>query len=60
VRNTANRDLPDVANYTFSKYLEKYYGLAPTVENGLIYLPKLDPKDFYYLYNPDNRYQLVP
>ncbi len=63
IDDTANRELPDPANYTWEKYVKEYYGSLqnPGEESSnVIYLPMLSPKDFYYLYNPDNRYQLLP
>ena len=61
IDDSAIREMPDASNYTFMKYLEEFWGTegkAGQAENGTIYLPPLGPKDFYYLYNPDNRYQL--
>ena len=58
------REMPDAADYTWLKHIQEYYGLespATNVTNGdnaVVYLPPLGPKDFYYLYNPDNRYQV--
>ena len=63
IEDSANRELPDPANYTFEKYLAKYYGNIQKpgkAEQGTTYLPILGPKDFYYLYNPANQYQLLP
>jgi hypothetical protein len=62
MQNTANRKLPDPADYTWRKYVEKHYGRASQTDDeqlGTIYLPRLAPKDFYYLYNSDKRYQLA-
>jgi hypothetical protein len=44
----------------YKKYLGNDYEVARNIENGVIYLPPLDAKDFYYLYNPNNRYQTPP
>jgi ATP-dependent Clp protease protease subunit len=60
VHDTSLRELPDAANYTWQKYWGDYYGIewSTREQDGKIYLPQLDPKDFYYLYNPDNLYQI--
>ena len=58
IDDSAIREMPDASNYTFRKYLEEFWGTQGKAENRPIYLPPLGPKDFYYLYNPDNRYQL--
>jgi ATP-dependent Clp protease protease subunit len=56
------RELPNPENYTWESYLKKDWGnkheAAYAIENGVVYLPPLDAKDFYYLYNPDNLYQM--
>lgn len=61
IRDTSTRELPNSNNYTAKKYIATYfsdsdYPMENT--NGKIYLPQLAAKDFYYLYNPDNRYQM--
>lgn len=60
VHDTSMRELPDAANYTWKKYIEEYYGIefSTKEQDGKIYLPQLGAKDFYYLYNPDNLYQI--
>jgi ATP-dependent Clp protease, protease subunit len=64
IKDSGIRELPSAENYTLENYYKKYLGntheTAKTIENGVIYLPPLDAKDFYYLYNPDNRYQMHP
>ena len=61
IQDSGIREMPDPANYTWEKYWYEYFGatekLAST-EPSTIYLPPLGPKDFYFLYNPDNRYQV--
>lgn len=61
INDTAIREMPDPTNYTWQKYMKDYFDTAetPLADNSnTIYLPVLSPKDFYYLYNPDNTYQL--
>lgn len=61
IADSAIREIPDASDYTFRKFLDDYLGGAWTTEQAeldAIYLPPLGPKDFYYLYNPDSRYQL--
>ncbi|OJW67415.1 MAG: hypothetical protein BGO68_00115 [Candidatus Amoebophilus sp. 36-38] len=61
IDDTAIREIPDRANYTWQKHMEEYWDMkvdANNVNASTIYLPSLGPKDFYYLYNPDNTYQL--
>lgn len=60
VHDTSMRELPEAANYTWKKYMEEYYGteISSNDPAGKIYLPELGAKDFYYLYNPDNLYQI--
>eukprot|EP01132_Coremiostelium_polycephalum_P000290 gene290-379_t len=58
IKDTRLQEAPQEMNYSFERYVKDYYDLAdPT--SGTIMLPALGPKDFYYLYNPDNRYQLA-
>lgn len=63
VRDTSTRELPDSSNYTAKKYFTAYYlsDIEASMQdaNGKIYLPSLAANDFYYLYNPDNRYQML-
>jgi ATP-dependent Clp protease protease subunit len=62
IEDTANRELPDPMHYTFHTYLRDYMGSTQKtddIQNGAIYLPVLGPKDFYYLYDPDKRYQVM-
>lgn len=65
IKDSGMREMPDPANYTFEEYLKEYdpyFGYsgtdsaAPT--DPVVYLPLLGPNDFYYLYNPDGRYQV--
>ncbi|ACE05533.1 peptidase S14 ClpP [Candidatus Amoebophilus asiaticus 5a2] len=60
INDTAIQEMPNSTNYTWHKYMKDYFDMAETsVDNSNnIYLPVLGPKDFYYLYNPDNTYQL--
>ncbi len=50
-------ELPSPEDYTWKKQLRGAYE-GVTAENGIVYLPLLEAKDFYYLYNPDNRYRM--
>lgn len=62
IEDTANRELPDFIQYNYRNYAKDYLGATQNTEdiqNGVIYLPMLGVKDFYYLYNPDKRYQLA-
>ncbi len=58
IKDSGVRELPNPESYTWDNYLKGTYEAANTIENGVMYLPPLDAKDFYYLYNPDNRYQM--
>jgi ATP-dependent Clp protease protease subunit len=62
INDTSVREMPDSTNYTQRKHIEEYWDMTDDSSkaniSGAIYLPRLDPKDFYYLYNPDNAYQL--
>lgn len=62
VEDTSMRELPDPTNYTWKKYVEEYYSYgiewSAKEQDGKVYLPQLVAKDFYYLYNPDNLYQI--
>ena len=62
VKDSGIRELPNADNYTPESYYKKYWGntheAANATENGVTYLPLLDARDFYYLYNPNNRYQM--
>ena len=61
VDDSAIREKPEAANYTFESWWKECYGLEITpaqAADPVVYLPPLGPKDFYYLYNPDNRYQV--
>ena len=60
IQDSSIRELPSPENYTWEGYLKSTCEVANTIENGVIYLPPLDAKDFYYLYNPDNRYRVRP
>jgi ATP-dependent Clp protease, protease subunit len=64
IKDSGIRELPSPENYTWESYLKKDWGnsyeATYAIENGVVYLPPLDAKDFYYLYNPDNRYQMRP
>ena len=63
IQDSGMRELPSSGCYTYKSYYERYYGDdnyagATAVESGVIYLPPLHAGDFYYLHNPDNRYQM--
>lgn len=61
VRDTSTRELPDSSNYTHEKYCTDYcLNISPSMKgtNDKVVLPQLAANDFYYLYNPDNRYQV--
>ncbi|XWN35051.1 MAG: ATP-dependent Clp protease proteolytic subunit [Roseivirga sp.] len=63
IRDSGARELPEATDYTFEKYLKEYFLVtedAVQSKDAALYLPLLGPKDFYYLYNPDNRYQMRP
>ena len=61
IKDSGRREMPDPANYTCEKHWEEYFGTtekSSTLDNAVVYLPPLGPKDFYFLYNPDDRYQI--
>jgi len=61
IRDSGMREMPEVTDYTFEKYLKEYFCMTEDTtqpKDTVAYLPLLGPKDFYYLYNPDNRYQM--
>ncbi|MEM9416822.1 MAG: ATP-dependent Clp protease proteolytic subunit [Bacteroidota bacterium] len=65
IKDSGIREIPDPANYTFEKYLKEYYPYfwdsgtdSAALTDSVVYLPPLSPNDFYYLYNPDGRYQV--
>lgn len=62
IKDSGMRELPKPENYTWESYFNKncgsHDGATHTAENGVVYLPPLDAKDFYYLYNPDNFYRM--
>ncbi len=61
IHNSSMRKMPDPTDYTDKKYYEDYFsseGTAQDPKSSVIYLPQLDPRDFYFLYNPNNLYQL--
>mmetsp|Transcript_16846 Transcript_16846/g.38836 ORF Transcript_16846/g.38836 Transcript_16846/m.38836 type:complete len:441 (-) Transcript_16846:10544-11866(-) len=59
IQDSAIRELPCSTNYTWKHYCEDALGTDSTMNNGIIYLPPLDAKDCYYLYNPNNLYQVL-
>jgi ATP-dependent Clp protease protease subunit len=62
IEDTASRELPDPIHYSYQSYLRDYLGSTQKtddIQNGAIYLPILGPKDFYYMYDPDKRYQVM-
>jgi len=60
IQDSSIRELPNPENYTWKSQFHSNYGAAAPVENSVIYLPTLEAKDFYYLYNPNSRYQMHP
>ena len=60
IQDSSIRELPKPENYTWQSQLRGAYEAATTIENGVTYLPPLEAKDFYYLYNPNSRYQMHP
>lgn len=61
ISDSALRTMPAPANYTFDKAYSEYYGVAkntPASGNDSPYLARLGPRNFYYLYNPNCRFQL--
>ncbi|MEL6606739.1 MAG: ATP-dependent Clp protease proteolytic subunit [Bacteroidota bacterium] len=62
IKDSGMREIPDPTNYTWEKYWEEYYwgstGKPNTSGNAVTYLLPLGPKNFYYLYNPNGRYQV--
>jgi ATP-dependent Clp protease protease subunit len=62
IKDSGMRELPNPDNYTWESYLKRDWGntyeATDAIENGVIYLPPLGVKDFYYLYNPDSLYQM--
>lgn len=57
IQDSGIRELPSPEDYTWKKQFEGAYEGA-TAKDGVVYLPLLEAKDFYYLYNPTNRYQM--
>lgn len=53
---------PDPKDYTWKSYVEDYYRTGIIAQgdeySDIVYLPKLGDNDFYYIYNPDNKYRL--
>lgn len=53
---------PDPKDYTWKGYVEDYYRTGIIMQDDeysdIVYLPKLGDNDFYYIYNPDNKYKL--
>lgn len=61
IDDSSVREKPDVADYTFVNWFKDWYGVEIKPEQATdpaLYLPQLSNKDFYYIYNPDNRYQV--
>ena len=65
--DTGLRQQVDSRDYTWYRYYQEYYDQGlPLGENGKInssqgkiWLPPLAANDFYYLYNPNNVYQII-
>ena len=57
IQDSSIRELPNPENYTWKNQPQSTYGTT-TTKDGVIYLPPLEGKDFYYLYNLNNRYQM--
>lgn len=53
---------PDPKDYTWKNYIEDYYRTGIIMQDDdyadIVFLPKLADNDFYYIYNPDNKYRL--
>ena len=64
IKHTDVRELPNDKSYNEENYIKKYFGSTSqsvaSTSHGIIYLPFLAGRDFYYLYNPDNLYQIRP
>ncbi|MHA7877931.1 MAG: ATP-dependent Clp protease proteolytic subunit [Bacteroidota bacterium] len=60
IQDSGVRELPNPGDYTWHRPSKGAYGGTTVTENGVTYLPPLEGKDFYYLYNPNNRYQMYP
>ncbi len=60
IKESSVLEMPRYNDYTWGEYERKFFGLAkePNTESSVVYLPPLGPKDFYFLYNPDNQYQV--
>ncbi len=62
IRDTNVIKKPDPRDYTWKNYIEDYYrtGIISQEDeySDIVYLPKLAGDDFYYIYNPDNKYRL--
>ena len=59
IDDSAIREIPNPANYTFEEWYVDWFGIdlpPDQITNDIVYLPQLSPQDFYYLYNKDKRY----
>lgn len=62
IKDSSMLEMPHAADYTWEKHCRKFFGITkdPATYSDVVYLPPLGPKDFYFLYNPDNQYQIRP
>ncbi|MEL6539631.1 MAG: hypothetical protein AAFP93_02580, partial [Bacteroidota bacterium] len=60
IEATCIKKRPTAGSYSWIQYIEEYYGMKDAVDTrtGKVYLPRLSAKDFYYLYDPESRYQV--
>ena len=63
IKDSSIWELPNLHDYTWKNdakhtFEEASFEAATPEDSGVIYLPPLGAKDFYYLYNPDNRFQI--
>lgn len=59
MQETGIRELPSYVSYTREQHYDGEQSGEKGTVDGIIYLPPLEAKDFYYLYNPNNLYQVV-
>ena len=64
IQDTGLRQMPEKEGYSWWEYYEEYYGSKEAMQGSAkepsIYLPPLSPKDFYFLYNPNDLYRIRP
>lgn len=55
---------PQQADYTWESFMKRYWAQGKDVKlskkdgKPVVYLPRLDPNDYYYIYNPNGYYQV--